>query len=284
VSVGLATFRRWLEHPLTRGRPLDDPQTTALRRRIIREKAFLRRLYAEWFALVREALPPGAGEVVELGSGGASIREVIPGVITSEVFRAPAVQVVADARALPFAPGTLRALVLVDVLHHVPDVARFFRDAAACVRAGGAIVAIEPWVTPWSRLVYRRLHHEPFDPNSEGWTLPPGGPLSTANGALPWIVLQRDRARFERELPEWSVRTIRPLMPVSYLLSGGVSMRSLAPGWLYPAVRAAEEALAGWGGHAAMFALLVVERTAVPAARPARLRAPPPPEEAAEGR
>ena len=28
---------------------------------------------------------------------------------------------------------------------------------------------IEPWVTPWSSLIYKKLHHEPFQPRAEGW-------------------------------------------------------------------------------------------------------------------
>ena len=38
---------RWLEHPLTRGLPLDSPETTRLRRTVIATKPFLRQLYEE---------------------------------------------------------------------------------------------------------------------------------------------------------------------------------------------------------------------------------------------
>jgi len=51
-------LRRLLEHPLTRGCAIDDPATTLLRRRIVKEKAYLRRLYGEWYAMIRAALPP----------------------------------------------------------------------------------------------------------------------------------------------------------------------------------------------------------------------------------
>ena len=251
---------RWLEHPLMRGRDLDDPGTTALRRDVIRSKPFLRRLYAEWYGTIAAALPAGRGAVVELGSGAGSFAEVVPEAVTSEVFACPGVRLVADGRALPFAAGSLRALVMVDVLHHVPDCRRLFREAARCVRPGGVLAAVEPWVTPWSRWVYRRFHHEPFDPERASWTFPSSGPLSGANGALPWIVLSRDRRIFEAEFPCWRVREIRPLMPVSYLLSGGVSLRALAPGWAYPVVRAAERLSRRWSDGAAMFAHIVLER------------------------
>jgi SAM-dependent methyltransferase len=254
-------LRRWLEHPLTRGRDLDHPGTTALRREIVRGKPFLRRLYLEWYGSIREVLPGGPGAVLELGSGAGMFPDVVPEAITSEVFACPGVRLVADGRALPFAAGALRAVVLVDVLHHVPDCRMFFAEAARCVRPGGVVAAIEPWVTAWSRVVYGRLHHEPFDPERAQWAFPTSGPLSGANGALPWIVLARDRARFEAEFPQWRIREIRPIMPVAYLLSGGVSLRALAPGWAYPLVRGAERIAGPWNDHLAMFARLVLERS-----------------------
>ena len=66
------------------------------------------------------------------------------------------------------------------------------------------------WVTRWSRWIYGRFHHEPFDPQRADWEFPLSGPLSGANGALPWIIFQRDREQFEREwAPELHVRLER---------------------------------------------------------------------------
>jgi hypothetical protein len=45
----------------------------------------------------------------------------IPRLITSEVFNCPGIQVVLDGQALPIAAGSLRAIVMTDVLHHIPD-------------------------------------------------------------------------------------------------------------------------------------------------------------------
>lgn len=170
----------------------------------------------------------------------------------------PGVDRVVDARQLPFADGALNAIVMTDVFHHIPDVRRFLREASRCLRPGGKVVMIEPWRTPWSEWVYTRLHPEPFLPAVEGWELPEGGPLSVANGALPWMVFARDRGCFAGEYPELCIRTIRPLMPLAYLVSGGVSLRSLLPGAAYPWVRRFERWLDE--GRAGMFALIELER------------------------
>ena len=77
-----------LQHPLTRGRSVDDPWTTQLRRQIIASKPFLRSIYREWYALILDAL----GErqrVLELGSGAGFFKEVCPGAMTSEILLTP---------------------------------------------------------------------------------------------------------------------------------------------------------------------------------------------------
>ena len=104
--------------------------------------------------------------------------------------------------------------------------------------------------TKW---VYQNLHHEPFDTNA-GWTLPASGPLSGANGALPWILFERDRKKFEQQFIGWSIEEIKTFMPFAYLLSGGVSMRSFAPEGSYRFVRWLEKGAEtkNWG----MFAII----------------------------
>jgi len=250
----------WLAHPLTRGMSIDDPRTTDIRRRIIRQKPFLRRIYQEWYALIAAAVPDSSQPALELGSGAGFMREVVPRLITSEVFACPGVDMVVDAADLPFRDGSLRAIVMTDVLHHIRQPRRFLAEAIRCVRPGGVIAGVEPWVTPWSRLIYGRFHHEPFDPAATEWEFPPSGPLSGANGAMPWMIFRRDREIFQRDFPQWEIITLRPLMPLRYVLSGGVSMRSLMPGFLFGFWRLAERALDPCRDQLAMFVQITLRR------------------------
>jgi SAM-dependent methyltransferase len=255
-------LHEWLKHPLTRAFDLDDPQTTELRRQIIYQKRFLYRIYFEWYQSIVHELPQGIEPVLELGSGAGFLEMFIPRLITSEVFRCSGIRVVLDARALPLGECSLRAIVMTDVLHHIPDVHSFFIEAARCVKPNGAIIMVEPWHTRWSRLIYEKLHHEPFLPEQQEWELPSGGPLSGANGALPWILFSRDRAKFELKYPEWHIKKTRVWMPLRYLVSGGVSMRDLMPEWTFELWKQIEQRIhpvANWG----MFAFIVLERSKV---------------------
>ena len=250
----------WLAHPLTRGLDIDDPRITHLRQRIIQEKSFLRQSYQEWYRAIAATLPPVHGAVLELGAGGGFMSDLIPELIASELFYCPNIRVVLDGLHLPFAANSLRGILMTNVLHHLPQPRRFFGEATRCVRPGGVVSMIEPWVTPWSRFVYTRLHHEPFQPETPSWELPASGPLSSANDALPWIIFARDRLKFEQEFPQWQIELIKPIMPFRYLLSGGVSLRALVPGWSFGLWRRMENVLGRWNSQLAMFAQIVLRR------------------------
>ena len=253
-------IRRLLAHPLARNLDLDDPETTVVRRTILQSKGFLRQIYHDWYREVLSALPQTDGPILELGSGAGFMRDLFPELITSDILYLNDLSVVLDANELPFRTGSLRAIVMVDVLHHLCRPRRFLTEAIRCVKPLGRLVMIEPWVTKWSRLVYLRLHHEPFDPESSEWEFPLKGPLSGANGALPWILFQRDRLQFAAEFPQWRVESIELQMPISYLLSGGVSLKGFAPAKAFGPVRWLEERLEPWMDKLAMFAQITLER------------------------
>jgi SAM-dependent methyltransferase len=258
--VAAAILRRLLAHPLTASLQVDDPATTELRKKIIGSKPFLKAIYDEWYGMLAQAVPSGEGRVLELGSGGGYCAQFIPDLITSEVFPCAGIALTVDAQQLPFADRSLRAIVMTDVLHHMPDVRSFFSEARRCLRPGGKLLMIEPWVTPWSRMVFAGLHSEPFQPDATDWSFPSTGHVSGANIAMPWIVLVRDRAKFQAEFPELAVEEIHPFLPFRYLVSGGVTMRSLMPGFTHGAWALLERGLHSQMEHLGMFAFVSLRR------------------------
>jgi SAM-dependent methyltransferase len=253
-------IRKLLAHPLVRDLHLHDPRITERRRAIIQDNGFLRRIYDEWYRMAAACIPEGPGRVLEVGSGAGFLADYIPGLISSEVFLCPGIDLVFDARRLPFASAALKAIAMVDVFHHIPDSRIFLREAQRCLRPGGSMVMIEPWVSAWSRAVYTRFHHEPFDPAAQEWTFPDTGPLSGANNALPWIVFERDRRQFEAEFPELEIQAVRPIMAFRYLVSGGVSLRQLMPAASFGLWRSLESALFSAPARWPMFVFIHVRR------------------------
>lgn len=251
----------WLKLPQTRDiKDLDDPATTLLHARIVREKPFLRKLYVDFYEqLISAVSNPQQKVLVELGSGGGFIKEVIGNVITSDIIELPNVDKVFSAVNMPFANGSVDAFFMIDVLHHIADSRAFFREAARCLNSGGRIVMIEPANTPWSGFIYKNFHHESFDTAGK-WGLDKAGPLSQANGAIPWIIFSRDRKIFEKEFPSLRINLVRNHTPLRYLLSGGLTLRQLVPSFTYPLVRAVEYALTPVNDLLGMFATIELEK------------------------
>ena len=256
----LGFIKTLLAHPDLRDLSIDDPRTTERRRAVIRNNRFLWRVYDEWYRSVASCIPAGPGGVLEIGSGAGFLSEYVPNLISSEVFPCSNVRVVLDARSLPFSTGSLKAIAMVDVLHHIPDNRAFLAEAQRCLRSGGSVAMVEPWVSAWSRLIYTHLHHEPFEPDAKDWSFPKTGPLSGANGALPWIIFQRDRDQVEAQFLDLEIRSVRPFMPFRYVVSGGVSMRQLMPEATFPLWRGLENWLCRWPNYWPMFALIHLRR------------------------
>ena len=241
-----ACLRSLLLHPRAAAvaSDLDSAEASAVHAELIRSKGFLRRLYLRYYAEFAAEVAAGpAGPVLEVGAGSGFAEQVLPRLVRLDLRAGSAVDVRASALELPFRDGSLACVCGLDVLHHLPDPLRFLKECARTLQPGGGLVLIEPFVSPLSRRIYGDLHHEGFDPEREGWTQPVGGPMSAADAALAWVVLVRDQARLRVAVPELLVQRVSPHTISLYLLSGGVSMRSLAPGGLLPWVAALEDRL-----------------------------------------
>ena len=258
-------FRRlkpYLSHPLGRNLDIDSPAMTHTRKQIISEKPFLRRIYENWYSQIIGAFPKNKEKpVLELGAGAGFLKDYFQGVISSDLLKIRNLDINLDGQFLPFHKESLKGIVMVDVFHHLPDIKLFMSNATYCVQPGGIIVMIEPWITKWSHWVYTQLHHEPCILEAQTWELAPGEPLSQANLALPWIVFERDREIFQQFFPQWQLKNVHLHTPFCYLLSGGVSLRSFMPGFLFGMWHKVENLLDPWMHRWAMFATIVLERS-----------------------
>jgi SAM-dependent methyltransferase len=211
-----------------------------------RDDEALRTLYKRWYERVREKLPPHAlGPWVELGSGPGFAKGVIPELELSDVVRAPWHQHEVDAEALPFDEGSIGALVLFDVLHHLQRPASFFAEAIRVLRSEGRVVMCEPYVSVLSFPVYRLFHEERLDFTMEPLDGAPacGDDPFDGNQAIPTQLFVRRRAAFERRFPELRIREVETLAGPAYPASGGFSRRALLPMALWRATLALEERL-----------------------------------------
>lgn len=215
---------------------LDDASRITELRATIARKRGLYRLYEDIYRRYAACVDRCAGvdgEVLELGSGAGFAKAFIPELVTSDVIPYEGVDQVVDARHMPFADASLRTIVMFNVFHHIPDVEQFLREAVRCLRPGGRMLIVDQYRGVLSEFILRNLHHEAYEPDVREWAFTASGPLSSANGALAWIVFWRDRARFEQLFPELGVERITPHTPLRYWLTGGLKRWTLLPGPLF---------------------------------------------------
>ena len=95
---------------------LDDPRRTVAHGDIIRQKKILHQLYLEWYGHFKQKadkLPQG--HLIELGSGGGFIKEIIPQMLTSDVMDLPDLDYVFPGENMPFDNGSVAGIFMIDV-------------------------------------------------------------------------------------------------------------------------------------------------------------------------
>ncbi len=211
-------------------------------RSTIKRKGALNRFYRAAYLRFLEAIKTGPqqGTILEIGSGGGFLKELEPNVITSDLLPYPGLDRQVDATQMNFPDASLRAIFMLHVFHHIPDVERFAREAQRCLMPGGKIFMVDHYPGVLTRLVLKYLHHEPFDSQTESWRFDSSGPLSGGNTALAWIVFERDRDKFLNAFPQLQIANIHLHGTLIYWLTGGLKPVSVIPGWAYPWVEAIE--------------------------------------------
>jgi SAM-dependent methyltransferase len=236
--------RQILDEPSLQGIDPGTPEWFAQQRRLIEQRPLVKRCYDLWYRLQADDARnvPGDGPVVELGSGSSYLNEYVPDLIRSDVQEG-IVERVIDARDLPFEDSSVRAILMSHVFHHIPDIPRFLREAERVLVPGGVISMVDVTHTPLARFFFDRFHPEPYDDRMREWAFDQTHQMMDSNQALTWIVFDRDRKRFENEHRSLKLEERKYLPWLGYMLSGGLTRRSVIPSFLAPPLRLLEDAL-----------------------------------------
>ena len=241
---------------------IDDVQTTALHRNIIRKKGFLYKLFLENYGTFKENIKDVPdGLKIELGSGGGFLKEVINDVITSDVLELPDVDKVIFAEKIPYPDESVAAFFLLGTLHHIKDPEKFFSEINRCMKPGAKIIMIEPANTLFSRFFFKYIHHEQFDEKKVDWKVDGKGRLGDANLAIPWIIFIRDREKFLKKYPELEILQIKKHTPFRWFLSGGLSYRQFVPSASFELFTSIEKLLSPFSNTLGSFMTIVLKKS-----------------------
>jgi SAM-dependent methyltransferase len=250
----------------------EDREVLLRHRRVWDEKPVLRRIYNEEFFDRMLSFQKPDGVSVEVGAGPGFFKKLLPSTISTDLVWSEWLDAVADAQRLPFQSSSVTNLFGLDVLHHLASPMKFLQEAQRILSPGGRLILVEPWVTPFSYLIYRYLHQEGCDlsalpENPEDGKHPKEKKALEGNPAIPYLLFgPRYCSRTLASLPLFSVLAAEPFCLFAYLLSGGFKPFNLLPEFLYPFVSRFERAtFTLWRRSAALRILLVLEKRISPA-------------------
>lgn len=190
---------------------------------------YLHELYKTAFSELTECFPMNTNIIVEIGAGDGISRKFLQQAILTDIAYHSNLNATCKSHQLPFRSGTIDALVLKDSFHHLPEIELFLNEANRVLRVGARVIVFDPYWGLLARFVYRFLHQEPFDMKTASWRFESTSPWDS-NQALSYLLLRRDRERFEREYPFFEIREHKVLIGPSFLISGGVSRRTIISG------------------------------------------------------
>jgi hypothetical protein len=264
---GLKVCER-LYHMLTSSTATVDIQATErlLRhRQIWQQKPVLRQIYNEEFFARMSQHCKSEGICLEVGAGPGFLKQSIPRSISTDLIWCPWLDTVADAQNLPFQTSSITNLLGLDVLHHLAEPMIFLQEVKRILIPGGRLILVEPWITPFSYLVYRYFHQEECDLSVRPWEIsatPSNKKAFDGNQAIPYLLFgPRHLKRTIGALPGMTLMVLETFCLLAYLLSLGFKPISLLPQSLYPMVSMLERTTSGlWRRLAALRVLIVIEK------------------------
>ena len=107
--------------------------------------------------IISHVLP---GPTLQLGAGPGFFSQYFDGMVNTDFGNRYNIDVELDAHALPFADGSFRNIVGVDILHHFARPALALSECARVLESGGKLLLIEPWAGLVGNIFYNFIHHE----------------------------------------------------------------------------------------------------------------------------
>lgn len=200
-------------------------------RQIWAQNHLLRNLYESWYRKMIHHASPVPGVRLEIGGGIGNLKEYDPSIVTTDVVRYPWIDAQSDAQALPFRDQSVANIFLFDVLHHIPSPMTFVEEATRVLVLGGRMVIMEPYISPFSNIVYSICHPENHDLSTDPFSAASGGPVDPLDGdqAIPTVMFWKRQRDFEIRFPTLCFEHTERLAFLAYPLSGGFRRRALLP-------------------------------------------------------
>lgn len=232
-------------------------------KRIWQEKKILRIIYSEWYSRIISDLKETNSKTIELGAGSGNFKEFKPNVVSADIDPHEWLDMVFDAHQMPFPSESVGNIVMIDVLHHLSNPVKFLLEAGRVLEKGGKLIMLEPYPSPFSLLVYRRFHPEPFimDIDYFAKTVVEDKNPWDSNQAIPYLIFFKDHEKFLLMFQHlFAIKKRKKLSFLLYPVSGGFENKSLIPDFLVPLFQGVEWLLTPFQNLLAFRCYIVLEK------------------------
>ena len=232
-------------------------------REIWQKKKVLRDIYHDWYRLIIENMANNK-PVLEIGSGGGNFKEFFPDVISSDFVFCEWIDLSLDAHTLPFRTDSLGNIIFIDVLHHLANPVLFLSEAQRVLQNNGRLIMLEPYISPFSYIIYNYFHQEEVDFKIDVWNKRIASnnkkKAFDGNSAIPTIMFSKEIKRFREEFPNLQVIKKELLTFIFYPLSGGFDHKNFIPPFSVQYLNLIERILQPFGRIFAFRNFIVIEK------------------------
>jgi len=232
-------------------------------REIWQKKKILRDIYHDWYRLIIENIADNR-PVLEIGSGGGNFKEFFPDLISSDFIFCEWIDLNLDAHVLPFRQNSLGNIIFIDVLHHLANPVLFLSEAQRVLQNNGRLIMLEPYMSPFSYIIYNYFHQEDVDFKIDIWNRRIASKNKKAafdgNSAIPTIIFSKEIERFHKEFSNLKVIKKELLTFILYPLSGGFDRKSFVPAGMLKYLGFTEKIFKPFGLLSAFRIFVVIEK------------------------
>jgi SAM-dependent methyltransferase len=226
-----------------------------------RQKPLLQLIYRDYAEIIKEYFNKELNKpIVEIGAGIGNLKNFLNGIICTDLFPNPWIDVVCSAYSLPFKDESVSNIFMFDVFHHLERPMAFLKEAHRALAKKGRLVMIEPYISLFSYPVYGLLHHEEI-----GWFKE----IDLSENRLEvskYYAAQGNATRLffktntDRIINQWKVIEKKRFACMSYILSGGYSKPSFYPVRFYNLMKRLDAVLSAVPSLFAARCLVVLEK------------------------